>query len=95
MLTWTLARRLEGTRVAANAMHPGAVGTRLLHALAPGMRGRTTAKGAETAVWLATSAEVDGITGRFWSDLRETPCKFRDAKGDAELAALCDRMTAG
>jgi len=96
MLTWQLARRLTrtGTRVTANALHPGAVDTRLLHALIPGMRGRTTSKGAETAVWLATSADVAGMTGRFWSDLCETPCAFHDEKAEDQLFALCERMTA-
>jgi len=94
MWTWALARRLAGTRVTANAMHPGAVATPLLHALAPGMSGRTTAKGAETAIWLATSPEVAGVTGRFWSDRRETPCSFRGLEGEEALWRLCEEMTA-
>ena len=53
MLTWYLARQLEGTSVTANAMSPGAVNTALLHALAPGFRGVSPAQGADTAVWLA------------------------------------------
>jgi NAD(P)-dependent dehydrogenase (short-subunit alcohol dehydrogenase family) len=94
MLTWALARRLAkaGSRVTANAMHPGPVDTPLLHALLPGMKGRTTAKGAETAVWLATSADVEGTTGRFWGDLREMPCSFRDEAREDALWSLCDRM---
>jgi len=94
MLTWALARRLEGTRVTANAMHPGPVTTPLLHALAPGMRGRTTAQGAETAVWLATSPDVAGVSGRFWSDLHEVPCKYRDTESEERLWAVCERLTA-
>jgi NAD(P)-dependent dehydrogenase (short-subunit alcohol dehydrogenase family) len=93
MLTWALARRLEGTRVTANAMHPGAVSTQLLHSLFAGMRGRTTEKGAETAVWLATSPDVAGVTGRFWTDMREVPCSFHDEAAEEALVRLCDRMT--
>jgi NAD(P)-dependent dehydrogenase (short-subunit alcohol dehydrogenase family) len=93
MLTWALARRLAGTKVTANAMHPGAVGTPLLAALAPGMRGRTTTKGAETAVWLAASPEVAGVSGKFYSDLRESPCKFRDETEEDALVKLCDDLT--
>jgi NAD(P)-dependent dehydrogenase (short-subunit alcohol dehydrogenase family) len=93
MLTWALARRLEGTGVTANAMHPGAVDTALLHALIPGMRGRSTSQGAETGIYLATSADVAGVSGRFWSDLREVPCRFRGEAEEEALWTLCDRMT--
>jgi NAD(P)-dependent dehydrogenase (short-subunit alcohol dehydrogenase family) len=93
MLTWALARRLAGTNVTANALHPGAVDTPLLHALLPGMTGRPTSKGAETVVWLATSPKVAGVTGRFWSDLREIPCSFHNEPAEEALWELCDRMT--
>jgi NAD(P)-dependent dehydrogenase (short-subunit alcohol dehydrogenase family) len=93
MLTWAFARRLRGTRVTANAMHPGAVDTALLHALIPGMQGRSTTKGAETAVWLSTSAETAGVSGKFWCDLRETPCRFHDKAAEEALWEMCDRMS--
>jgi len=93
MLTWALARRQKGTKVTANAAHPGAVNTPLLHALFPGMRGRTTTKGAETLVWLATSLEAAGVSGTFWSDLRESRCSFHDEPAEEALWALCERMT--
>ncbi len=93
MLTWALARRLRSTAVTANAMNPGAVDTPGLKLLAPGLRGRTAAEGAETAIWLATSPEQEGVSGRFWSDLREVSCGLRDPAVEEELFALCDRMT--
>jgi NAD(P)-dependent dehydrogenase (short-subunit alcohol dehydrogenase family) len=95
MLTWALARRLseEHSPITANAMHPGAVDTPLLHALIPGMAGRSTPKGAETGVWLATSREVEGVTGRFWSDRRELPCKFHDPVQEEALWKLAEGMT--
>ncbi len=95
MLTWALARRLSsrGSRVTATAMHPGPVGTPLLAALAPGMRGRTTARGADTAIWLATSADVEGQTGKFYGDREELSCKFRGEADEDALVLLCDRMT--
>jgi NAD(P)-dependent dehydrogenase (short-subunit alcohol dehydrogenase family) len=95
MLTWALARRLEGTSVTANAMAPGAVDTALLHTLAPGSSGRTPAQGADTAIWLATSPEVAGVSGRFWFDRKERRCEFRGVDQEETLWALCDRMTAG
>ncbi|HEY2825903.1 MAG TPA: SDR family NAD(P)-dependent oxidoreductase [Gemmatimonadales bacterium] len=92
MLTWALARRLEGTSVTANALHPGSVDTRLLHAMAPGAQGITPREGADTAVWLATSADVQGKNGRYWIRRRETDCEFRAGPLDA-LWARCDEMT--
>jgi retinol dehydrogenase-13 len=90
MLTWAWAKRLEGSSVTANAMTPGAVDTPLLHALAPKYPGRSTAKGADTAIWLATSPEVAGVNGRYWADRTEQPCEF-DGDDDEELLwELCE-----
>jgi NAD(P)-dependent dehydrogenase (short-subunit alcohol dehydrogenase family) len=92
ILTWALARRLAGTNVTANAMSPGAVDTPLLHAMAPGIAGRTPAQGADTAIWLATSPELSGVNGRFYSDRHEHPCEFRDPATEDALWSLCDRL---
>ena len=93
MLTWALARKLEGTSVSANAMSPGVVDTPLLHALAPGMRGKTPAEGADTAIWLATSPEMAGVGGKLWVGRREKPCEFRGRENEDALWSLCERMT--
>jgi NAD(P)-dependent dehydrogenase (short-subunit alcohol dehydrogenase family) len=94
MLTWALARRLDGTSVMANALHPGVVNTALLRSFAPGYSGITPAEGADTAIWLATSPELAGVSGRLWVRRRETPCEFRGRENEEALWALCDRMTA-
>jgi len=94
MLTWALARRLAGSPVTANAMAPGACSTKLLHALYPGFGGKTAAQGADTVVWLATSPEVAGKSGRFWENRREAKCRFRDDAAEEALWSLCERMTA-
>jgi len=94
MLTWYLARQLEGTSVTANAMSPGAVNTALLDTLAPGFRGVSPAQGADTAIWLATSPDLKGVSGHFWSDRREQPCQFRSQRDEQALWSLCERMTA-
>jgi NAD(P)-dependent dehydrogenase (short-subunit alcohol dehydrogenase family) len=104
MLTWALARRLEGSGVTANALHPGAVNTGLL-AKSSGLAGaeasawarsvgRSPAEGADTVVWLATSPEVSELSGRFWSSRREAACRFRNTGQEERLRALCDAMTA-
>ena len=95
MLTWALARRLAGTSVTANAFHPGAINTALLRALAPGFSGITPAEGADTAVWLATSPEVAGVSGKLWVRRRETACEFRGRDNEEALWSLCDQMTTG
>ncbi len=72
-----LARRLRGTGVTSNALHPGAVATGI--GSNNGIAGRVVplllkpffrspAKGAETAVYLASAAEVDGVTGKYFLD---------------------------
>jgi NAD(P)-dependent dehydrogenase (short-subunit alcohol dehydrogenase family) len=104
MFTWALARRLQGSGVTANAMHPGGVNTPLL-ARASGRSGadaaawarsagRTPEEGADTVVWLAGSAEAEGASDGFWIDRRRVPCRFRDEAAEERLWALCGRMAA-
>lgn len=76
-----LARRLRGSGVTSNAMHPGAVASgigsnnwglagKLIPALiSPFMR--SPKRGADTAVWLAASPDVEGVTGKYFMDRRE------------------------
>ena len=102
MLSWALARRLDGTGVTVNAMHPGGVNTPLfakgggLMAMAASVvakaAGKTPEQGADTAVWLAASPEVEGSSGRFWIDRREVLCRFRDAAAEERLWELCASM---
>ncbi|MBK7171402.1 MAG: SDR family oxidoreductase [Gammaproteobacteria bacterium] len=72
-----LSRRLRGTGVSSNAMHPGAVATGIgtnngiAGRLAPLLLKpffRSPEKGAATAVYLASSAEVEGISGQYFYD---------------------------
>jgi len=98
LFTRELARRLEGSGVTANALHPGAVSTRLgtqngwwAQALvAPlGLFFRTPEKGAETSLHLARASEVGGVSGRYFADCRETT-PSRLAQDDALVAQLWD-----
>jgi NAD(P)-dependent dehydrogenase (short-subunit alcohol dehydrogenase family) len=102
MLTWALARRLSGTGVTANAMHPGFVASEifgkgggpisLAASVYSKLRGRRPEEGADTVVWLAASPEVEGRSGLFWIDRQERPCRFRDEKAEEALWALCREM---
>jgi NAD(P)-dependent dehydrogenase (short-subunit alcohol dehydrogenase family) len=103
MLTWALARRLEGTGVTANAMHPGFVSTEifgkggglvsLAASLYAKLRGRRPEEGADTVVWLAASPDVEGRSALFWIDRQERRCRFRDAEQEEALWASCERMS--
>jgi len=78
MFTYELARRLEGTGVTATALHPGMTNTSfssedphrkmapLVFLFRPFMKSPT--KGADTAVYLASSPEVEGVTGQYYAN---------------------------
>jgi NAD(P)-dependent dehydrogenase (short-subunit alcohol dehydrogenase family) len=101
LFSWALARRLERDGVTVNAMAPGFVPqTGLARNLSPELRdsyrrrsGRTVTQGADTAVWLALSPEVEGVTGRFFYDRAELPCEFRDTAREERLWAICQGFT--
>lgn len=51
----------------SNSLHPGVIGTKLLHA-AFSMQGDTVTDGARTSVYLATAPEVANVTGKYFVD---------------------------
>ncbi|WP_428265628.1 SDR family NAD(P)-dependent oxidoreductase [Haliangium sp.] len=71
MFSNELARRVEAEGVTSNSLHPGVIGTKLLED-GFGIQGGTTASGAETSIYLALSEDVAGVSGRYFSDCRET-----------------------
>jgi NAD(P)-dependent dehydrogenase (short-subunit alcohol dehydrogenase family) len=64
LFTRALARRLEGSGVTANCLHPGVINTKLLRASWSG--GAPVAEGAKTPVFLASSSEVEGVSGGYF-----------------------------
>ncbi len=101
MLTWALARRLDGSGVTANAMAPGLIAETGLYRNAPAElvgrlrqygAGRTSAEGADTAVWLASSPEVEGVSGKFFEDRRVIRCEFRNRKAEEKLWGICEEL---
>jgi NAD(P)-dependent dehydrogenase (short-subunit alcohol dehydrogenase family) len=83
-----LSRRLEGTGVTANALHPGLVATgfgRNASAFAGVMDVAQTffrpffltpEQGAATSIYLASSPEVEGVSGRYFDSKRSVPAWF-------------------
>lgn len=68
-----LAERLAGSGATANSLHPGVVGTKLLRAGFAMEGPDTLAQGAATSVHLATSPEVEGVTGRYFVRKKPVP----------------------
>ena len=73
LFTLELARRLAGTKVSANCLHPGVIGTKLLRA-GFAMGGASVEEGARTSVFLAASDEVAGVSGKYFNSCREAQC---------------------
>jgi NAD(P)-dependent dehydrogenase (short-subunit alcohol dehydrogenase family) len=73
LFTYELARRLQGTGVTVNAVHPGFVNTNFQRAAGLNMRGPLPPEeGADTQIWLAQSKEVEGVTGKYFVRRRDT-----------------------
>lgn len=105
LLTWAWARKLESRGITVNAVAPGLVMTDLyrhtgtflrgfMHVLARFI-GRSVEEGADTAIWLATATQVEGITGKFFDRRTEKPCQFADPQLEGRLFDICERLTAG
>jgi retinol dehydrogenase 12 len=93
LFTFELARCLEGSGVTVNALHPGYVATGLgrnngrlvrffiklsyLFAISP-------EDGAKTGVYLATSPEVDGVTGKYF--VKQKPVRASKHAYDTDAA---------
>src|SRR3984957_10156942 len=103
--TFELARRLAGTGVTANCLHPGAVATNIWSAAAP-LIGRliiplvkpfmlTSKQGAAVSLYLATSPEVAQVSGEYF--VKSKPAKSnplsRDPKLMAEVWLCTEKMT--
>ena len=92
-ILWTreLARRLGGTGVTANALHPGGVRTNLGNPPKPviaviGLVLVSPEKGAATSLYLATEPAVEGSTGAYWAKCRRADGQLTSAARDDELA---------
>ena len=94
LFTYELARRLEGSNVTANCLHPGVVATKLLAdgigiptALKSTTRfiGASPDKGAKTSIYLAASAAVEGVNGKYY--VRQKAVQSSETSHDENLAS--------
>ncbi len=105
LFTRELARRLEGTRVTANCLHPGVIASGFGHTDGNGLISfaikiaspffLTPEKGARTQVYLASSPEVEGVTGKYFDKCKEkAPSRAAQETGAPErLWAISEEMT--
>lgn len=94
LFTRELTRRLDPAQVTANALHPGVVASRFGRNNRQGWLTvaqalyrpfcRSNEKGADTAVWLAATPEIEGVTGKYFKDRkRRRPAPQAENDGDA------------
>ena len=100
-----LAEDADFRGIAVSAMHPGWADTPAVRTSLPrfwrAMQGRlrTPAQGADTVIWLASSASARGSTSQFWFDRAPRsphllPWTRESAAERAALKAFCDRQVA-
>ncbi len=105
LFTYELARRLEGTGVTANCLHPGFVATNIAQrGLPPPVRllakpiflfGISPEQGARTSIYLASSPDVEGVTGKYFvkSVPRQSAPLTHDESLQHKLWQVCAVMT--
>lgn len=96
LFTFELSRRLQGTGVTVNCLHPGAVATNIWgSAMGPfAFLGKVNRlflippeKGAETPVYLASSPEAEGVTGKYFDN--KLP---KESSAESQDLALARRL---
>jgi NAD(P)-dependent dehydrogenase (short-subunit alcohol dehydrogenase family) len=99
-----LARRLEGTSVTCNALHPGFVASNFLDI--SGIRWKlarvlstpfalSSEAGARTSLYAAAGPDTQGLSGRYFTKSRpvEPSPVARDAEHAKRLWGLCEELT--
>jgi NAD(P)-dependent dehydrogenase (short-subunit alcohol dehydrogenase family) len=98
LFTRELAKRLDGTGIAANCLHPGFVATRFGDQSGGFMSGLigvaknfalTPEQGAQTIIYLASSPDVEGQSGGYYVKSKRT-APTREAQNDADAKRLWD-----
>jgi NAD(P)-dependent dehydrogenase (short-subunit alcohol dehydrogenase family) len=96
LFTYELARRLAGSGVTVNCLHPGGIASGLwtnngllaqliMKAAKPFLK--TPEQGARTTIYLASSDEVEGVTGKYYAD-----CKEKSSNGESYDLSVARRL---
>jgi NAD(P)-dependent dehydrogenase (short-subunit alcohol dehydrogenase family) len=105
LFTYELARRLDGSHVTANAVHPGLVATNIWHIGLPGVdgllawwmnrRALSVEEGADTLLYLACSPEVEGIHGKYFIHREAVPSspESYDVDNSGRLWELSEKLS--
>ena len=104
LFTYELARRLKGTGVTANCLHPGVVRTGLMRDLplflqpllkVAGLLMLSPDRGARTSVHVATSPELEGVTGEYFDQcaVARSSSASHDAQSGARLWEISAELT--
>lgn len=104
LFTYELSRRLVNEGITINAMHPGFVSTNLgrdngwfLHKVIrlAMLTGGSAEEGADTCVYLASSQEVEGITGKYFKERRTIPSSQSsyDQKAARQLWDISEKLS--
>ena len=93
LFTYELSRRIEGTGVTVNCLHPGYVKTNMIKNFRKfvkyfypliGLFMKKPKKGAKTSIYLASSSEVEGVSGKYFKKRKEV--ESMKAVYDEEIA---------
>lgn len=106
LFTYELSRRLAGSGVTVNALHPGEVATNIFSTdfsiFGPAIKwivGRfalTPEQGADNSIYLASSPEVEGLTGKYFVKREVAPSALisHDEKLARQLWEISEKITA-
>ena len=104
LFTRELAKRLQGTGVIVNSVHPGTVATNIWSRplgpagfimAVPKLFMKNPEKGAETVVYLASSPNVTSISGEYWDSLeiKKSSAESYDDDVARRLWEVSEKMT--
>jgi NAD(P)-dependent dehydrogenase (short-subunit alcohol dehydrogenase family) len=106
LFTYELARRLSNTTITVNVLHPGLIATDIFRRnygiLGPfikwivSLRSITPEEGADNMVFLTTSADVEGVTGKYFikhSTVKSAPLSYDETLAK-QLWEVSERLTA-
>ncbi len=94
LFTYELAEHLKGSPVVVNALHPGVIATKLLHAGFGSLGGSPVGEGAKRILHLITSPAIEGVSGKYFVDDAEqlSSPESRDRRLQKELWALSEKF---